>query len=81
MHENGDMEFEIIVIPNKEFYNLIFEYQPYISVISPREVGMAANERVMELVEQLPDYTLEKEEEDQHEKPQEEDEFNLFSQL
>ncbi|MEG2321788.1 MAG: WYL domain-containing protein, partial [Bacteroidales bacterium] len=55
-HENGDYIFTINIIPNKEFYNLISEYQPYIRIISPKEIGVQANSKILELVGQLPNY-------------------------
>ena len=58
VHENGNMEFEIDIIPNREFYKVIFDYQPNIQIISPRDVGMEANTAVINLVEELPDYTI-----------------------
>ncbi len=80
-HENGDLEFTINIIPNMEFYNLIFEYQPYIQVISPREVGIQANERVLEIVAQLPDYSIEKKKEETSGTDSWDNGINLFSNL
>ena len=81
LHENGDMEFTINVIPNREFYNLIFEYQPYIRIISPREVGLQANSRVEEIVQMLPDYSVTRQKESDLQKGMEDDGMNLFSDL
>lgn len=81
LHENGDIEFTINIIPNREFYNLIFDWQPYIQVISPREIGLQANERVMELVSQLPDYTLQKKNEAADSPGGWDNDINLFSNL
>ncbi len=81
LHENGDMEFIIEIIPNREFYNLIFDYQPHIQVISPRDVGLAANERVLEIVAQLPDYTLNKQKESSVTDSDWGSDMNLFSNL
>ena len=80
-HENGDFEFTINVIPNREFYNLIFDYQPNIQVISPREVGLSANERVIEITEQLPDYTINKQKEESAQDNSWDNGINLFSNL
>lgn len=80
-HENGDLEFTVNIIPNREFYNLIFDFQPDIQVISPREVGLSANERVMEIVEQLPDYSLEKKKSQAVEPDSWDNGINLFSEL
>lgn len=55
--DTGDYVFTIHIIPNKEFYNLITEYQPYIRIIAPREIGLQANAAFVELAEQLPDYS------------------------
>ncbi len=54
--ENGDYIFTINIIPNREFYNLITEYQPYITVLSPRDIGLEVNSIFMEKVKHLPDY-------------------------
>lgn len=81
LHENGDIEFTINIIPNREFYNLIFDWQPNIQVISPREVGLQANERVMELVSQLPDYSLPKKNDIQDTGNSWDNDINLFSNL
>ena len=81
LHENGDMEFAISIIPNREFYNLIFEYQPYIQILSPRDAGVAANERVEEIVAQLPDYSIVKQKDAAPKDGLEDDGFNLFSNL
>lgn len=56
-HENGDYVFTIHIIPNKEFYNLISEYQPHIKIIAPKEIGQQANTMIMDIVNQLPDYS------------------------
>ncbi len=81
LHENGDMEFTIRIIPNREFYNLIFDYQPHIQVISPREIGLQANERVLELVSQLPDYSLNRQKEENVQEDSWDNGENLFSNL
>ena len=81
MHENGDMEFTINIIPNREFYNLIFEYQPHIQILSPREAGLAANERVEEIAAQLPDYSLNRQKDTAAKNGIEDDGYNLFSNL
>lgn len=80
-HENGDFEYTINIIPNREFYNLIFDYQPNIQIISPRDVGMQSNERVMEIVDQLPDYTPAKQNEELLESNSWDNGINLFSNL
>lgn len=80
-HETGDIEFTINIIPNREFYNLIFDYQPNIQVISPREVGLEANERVMEIVNQLPDYSLNRQKEESFMENSWDNGINLFSNL
>lgn len=56
-HENGDYVFTIHIIPNKEFYNLISEYQPHIKIISPKEIGQQANAMILDIAGQLPDYS------------------------
>lgn len=81
LHENGDMEFTINIIPNREFYNVIFDYQPHIQIISPRDCGLAANGRVLELVELLPDYTIEKKVQETSDSDSFDNGFNLFSNL
>lgn len=81
LHENGDIEFTINIIPNREFYNLIFDWQPNIQVISPRETGLQANERVMELVAQLPDYTIVRQKENPDAGSCWDNDINLFSNL
>lgn len=81
LHENGDMEFTIKIIPNREFYNLIFDYQPHIQVVSPREIGLQANERVLEVVSQLPDYTLVKQKDETPQADLWDNGDNLFSNL
>ncbi len=81
LHENGDMEFTINIIPNREFYNVIFEYQPYIRIISPREIGLQANGRVEEISQMLPDYTLLKQKDSDIDKGILDDGMNLFSEL
>ena len=80
-HENGDVEFTVNIIPNREFFDLLFELQPNIQVISPREVGLQANERVMEIVEQLPDYTVSKQKEECAQDNSWDNGINLFSNL
>lgn len=80
-HENGDYEFTVNIIPNREFYNLIFDRQPDIAIISPREAGLLANERVMEIVQQLPDYTPAKQKEDPTQEDSWDNGINLFSNL
>lgn len=82
VHENGNMEFEINIIPNREFYNVIFDYQPNIQIISPRDVGIEANAAVMNLVEELPNYNVRSDQQDGNQ-PQDEwdDGFNLFSEI
>ena len=82
VHENGNIEFEIDIIPNREFYNLIFEYQPNIQIISPREIGLQANATVTELIEELPDYTRQSSNtEGENIQDDWDDGFNLFSEL
>ena len=80
-HENGDFEFTVNIIPNREFYNLLFDFQPNIQVISPREVGLLANERVTEIVDQLPDYSLAKQKEESADTGSWDNGINLFSNL
>lgn len=57
--ENGDMVFTVNIIPNREFYNLIYIYQPNIQILSPRDIGIQANQHLLEKAEQLPNYDLE----------------------
>ena len=80
-HENGDMEFTVNIIPNREFYNIIFDWQPYIHILSPREVGIQSNGRVQEIVDQLPDYSVSRQKEESLEKESWDNGINLFSNL
>lgn len=81
LHENGDMEFSINIIPNREFYKLIFDFQPDIAIVSPKEIGIQCNEWVLALVSQLPDYTASKQKEAAGDEASPEEEINLFSNL
>ncbi len=82
VHENGNIEFEMEIIPNREFYNTIFEYQPNIQIISPRDIGLQANATVVDLIEELPDYTKQSGSADENAIPDDwDDGFNLFSEL
>lgn len=79
--ENGDMVFTINIVPNREFFNIIFENQPYIRIITPKEIGVQANNTVIELVAELPDYTK-PEKSSENDAPESwDDGFNLFSNL
>ena len=79
--ENGDMVFSIKIIPNREFFNIIFENQPYIQIVTPKEIGVQANNTVMDLVQELPDYNK-PEKSSGGETPENwDDGFNLFSNL
>lgn len=80
-HDNGDYEFTVNIIPNREFYNLIFDFQPDIEIISPREVGIQANERVTEIAEQLPDYSVTRHKEESPQEDSWDNGINLFSNL
>ncbi len=80
-HENGDIEFTVNIIPNREFFNLIFDFQPHIQIISPREVGIQANERVMEIAAQLPDYSISRTRDESVEEESWDNGINLFSNL
>lgn len=80
-HENGDLEFTINIIPNREFYNLVFDYQPNVQIISPREIGIAANDRVIEIANQLPDYSLSRQKDEQSDDTTWDNGINLFSNL
>ena len=80
--ENGDITFTINIIPNREFYTIIFERQPYIQIISPRDVGVQANATLLDLVGQLPDYTKPDSSLQNTAAPDNwDDGFNLFSNL
>ena len=79
--ENGDMIFTINIIPNREFYNIIFENQPNIQIITPREIGQQANSTVMDLIPELPDYTKPEKAADTSSADTLDDGFNLFSNL
>jgi hypothetical protein len=79
--ENGDMVFTINIIPNREFYNIIFENQPNIQIISPREIGLQANSTVIDLLQELPDYTKPEKAADTSNSDALDDGFNLFSNL
>ena len=58
-NENGDMVFTIEIIPNREFYNIIYSNRPYIEILSPRDIGLESNKRIMAAVESLPQYIIE----------------------
>lgn len=79
--ENGDMVFTIDVIPNREFYNLVYVYQPNIQIISPREIGLQANAHLLEMAEQLPDYDLDTSKKEQSKEVPVEQVRDLFSDL
>lgn len=79
--ENGDMVFTINIIPNREFFNIIFERQPYIRIISPKDIGVQANNMVLDLVGELPDYTNPDKSSENSAPDNWDDGFNLFSNL
>ncbi len=79
--ENGDMVFKINIIPNQEFFTIVFENQPNIQIISPKEIGVQANSRVMDLIPELPDYDKIDKETDSQSGENWDDGFNLFSNL
>ena len=54
--ENGDCVYKISVIPNEEFYRLVFENQPNVAIISPKSTGVAANEKMRDIMKELPRY-------------------------
>ena len=79
--ENGDMVFKIEIIPNREFFNIIFENQPYIQIITPKEIGVQANSSVIDLIPELPDYSKNEKASDTATAESWDDGFNLFSNL
>lgn len=80
--ENGDMVFSINIIPNREFFTIIYENQPYIQIISPRDIGVQANSALLNIVDELPDYTRpDKSAENNAATDDWDDGFNLFSNL
>lgn len=58
--EQGHCIFRIAVIPNDEFFRLVYEYQPDMSIILPRETGIKANEYIRGVLRDLPTYIVEK---------------------
>lgn len=54
--DNGECVFKIGIIPNDEFYRLIFENQPNITITNPKSVGEAANEKMRDIMKNLPSY-------------------------
>ncbi len=81
IEENGDMIFTINIIPNREFYNLVYTYQPNIQIISPREIGLQSNEYIISKIDVLPDYSLNNSKEIVVKQDTTETERNLFSDL
>lgn len=79
--ENGDMVFSIRIVPNREFFSIIFENQPYIQIISPKEIGIQANSTVMDLIPELPDYSKPEKSQENDMANDWDDGFNLFSNL
>lgn len=62
-YSNGDYLFSIDIIPNREFFNLVIQYQPHLSIVHPKDIGLIVNERINLIAAQLPDYENTKEEE------------------
>ncbi|MCI1779943.1 MAG: WYL domain-containing protein [Bacteroidales bacterium] len=79
--ENGDCEFSIEIIPNAEFFNIIYAYQPYITIISPRETGLEVNSRIAGIAEHMPDYNYNKQEDKVSIEEQLDNMPNLFSDI
>ena len=59
----------------------MFDYQPNVQIISPREIGIAANDRVIEIANQLPDYSLSRQKDEQSDDTSWDNGINLFSNL
>jgi len=59
VNENGDITFTIEIIPNREFYNLIYSNRPYMEILFPKDIGLESNRRIMAAVESLPQYVTE----------------------
>lgn len=80
--DNGDYLYKICIIPNEEFYDLIYRNQPNIQIITPKEFGVQANKTVEEIAALLPDYTEVKiKKEPAKKKKQENSEPDLFAGL
>ncbi len=58
--EHGTCTYRISVIPNDEFYRFVYESQPELTIVSPREIGLKANEFISSIVKNVPNYTVEK---------------------
>src|SRR5574344_371209 len=54
--DNGDCVFKISIVPNDEFYRLVFESQPNITVAAPKSVGIEVNKRSSDIMKLLPTY-------------------------
>ena len=61
-YDNGDYLFSINIIPNREFFELVIQYQPNLQIITPRDIGIQINDRINEIAAQLPSYEDIKEE-------------------
>lgn len=81
MYENGDMEISIDIIPNREFYTKVIELQPYLEIISPRDIGMEANLRAAALLETAPYCEREESQEENPNGTGLDDDFNLFNNV
>lgn len=79
--ENGDIVFCIQIIPNREFYNTIFEYQPHIQILSPKEIGVQVNAVITDIVAELPEYDKPEKQEEENTQNTWDDSINLFSNL
>ena len=76
--------FTIEIIPNREFYNIIYSNRPYIEILSPRDIGLESNKRIMAAVESLPQYIIEPKSskgDNINKERNEEMSHNLFSEL
>ncbi len=54
--ENGDYLFKVNLIPNREFYSILIDFFPNVTILSPKEVGLELNGIIKEHAENLPDY-------------------------
>lgn len=84
VNDNGDIVFSVEIIPNREFYNIIYANRPYMEILSPRDIGLESNKRIMTAVELLPQYAIEPKSAKGNNTDKEKDEemsHNLFSEL
>ncbi len=58
--EHGTCTYRITVIPNDELYRFVYESQPDLTIISPRDVGIKANGYITDIAKNIPSYVIEK---------------------